>query len=75
MSQAALDRANRILRRIEPLIYARRGLTMAILLVITAVLGWQASKIRPDAGFDTVTLALEMAAPLGSVTVPSNWPF
>jgi hypothetical protein len=52
MSQAALDRANRILRRIEPLIYARRGLTMAILLVITAVLGWQASKIRPDAGFD-----------------------
>ncbi len=52
MSQAAIERANRILRRIEPLIYARRGLTMGILLVITVFLGWQAALIKPDAGFD-----------------------
>jgi predicted RND superfamily exporter protein len=52
MSEAALDRANRILRRIEPLVYARRGLTMTILLVITLFLGYEAALIRPDAGFD-----------------------
>src|SRR5579863_3120758 len=36
----------------EPLIYARRKLTMGILLAITAILGWQAARIQPDAGFD-----------------------
>lgn len=47
-----MSRANRILRAIEPLIYARRTLTMSILFVITVFLGWQASQIKPDAGFD-----------------------
>lgn len=44
--------AERILRAIEPLIYARRKLTMGILLAITAGLAWQASLIQRDAGFD-----------------------
>jgi predicted RND superfamily exporter protein len=47
-----MSRANKILRAIEPLIYAKRGLSMGILLAITAVLAWQASMIKPDAGFD-----------------------
>ncbi|HUP90828.1 MAG TPA: hypothetical protein VM074_01165, partial [Solimonas sp.] len=42
----------RILAAIEPLIYARRGLTMGILLVVTALLLWQMLLIRSDAGFD-----------------------
>lgn len=46
------SRSHRILRAIEPLIYARRALTMAILLAITVFLGWQASQIKRDAGFD-----------------------
>ena len=36
----------------EPLIYARRRLTMGILLLITAFFAYEASKIQPDAGFD-----------------------
>ena len=44
--------AERILRAIEPLIYARRKLTMGILLVITGLLAWQAALIQRDAGFD-----------------------
>ncbi|MBI3171274.1 MAG: hypothetical protein HYZ32_01615 [Hydrocarboniphaga effusa] len=46
------SRAEKILRAIEPLIYARRKLTMGILLAITAALAWQASLIQSDAGFD-----------------------
>jgi hypothetical protein len=46
------SRAEKILRAIEPLIYARRKLTMAILLIITGILTWQASMIQRDAGFD-----------------------
>jgi hypothetical protein len=37
---------------IEPLIYAKRWLTMSILLVITAFLFWQMIQIKRDAGFD-----------------------
>ncbi len=44
--------AERILRAIEPLIYARRKLTMGILLGITVLLAWQAALIKRDAGFD-----------------------
>jgi len=44
--------AERILRAIEPLIYARRKLTMAILVGITVLLAWQAALIKRDAGFD-----------------------
>jgi predicted RND superfamily exporter protein len=36
----------------EPLIYARRKLTMGILLLITAFFLWEALHIQPDAGFD-----------------------
>jgi len=44
--------AEKILRAIEPLIYARPKVTMGILLAITVVLGWQAALIKRDAGFD-----------------------
>ncbi|SEQ05959.1 MMPL family protein [Solimonas aquatica] len=49
---AELTRTQRILRAIEPLIYARRTLTMAILVVATLLLAWQMVQIRRDAGFD-----------------------
>jgi uncharacterized protein len=44
--------AEKILRAIEPLIYARPKMTMGILLGITVLLGWQAAMIKRDAGFD-----------------------
>lgn len=47
-----LTRSQKILASIEPLIYAKRKLTMGILLVITAFLFWQLTQIKPDAGFD-----------------------
>lgn len=47
-----LTKTQKILRAIEPLIYAKRGLTMGILLVITALLLWQMMLIRSDAGYD-----------------------
>ncbi len=47
-----LTTTQKILRLFEPLVYARRSLTMGILLVITAVLFWQMLQIRSDAGFD-----------------------
>ena len=53
MSDTAHEsRAHKILRAIEPLIYAKRKLTMAILLALTAFFLWQAALIKPDAGFD-----------------------
>ena len=42
----------KILAAIEPLIYARRKLTMGILLVLTVWFAWEAGHIRRDAGFD-----------------------
>lgn len=50
--QGAVTTAHRILSAIEPLIFARRKLTMGILLAITALLFWQMVLIKPDAGFD-----------------------
>ena len=47
-----LTKTQKILRAIEPLIYAKRGLTMAIMVVITIALFWQMLLIRSDAGFD-----------------------
>ncbi len=47
-----LTKTQKILRAIEPLIYARRGLTMGILILITIVMLWQMLQIRSDAGFD-----------------------
>ncbi|HUP93184.1 MAG TPA: efflux RND transporter permease subunit [Solimonas sp.] len=46
--------AQTILRFIEPAIYGRRGrrVTLALLLLATALLLWQAVLLRPDAGFE-----------------------
>ena len=40
-----------ILRAIEPLIYAKRAVTMSILLVITVIFGYLASQTQIDAGY------------------------
>jgi len=47
-----LTTTQKILAAIEPLIYARRKLTMSILLILTAWFAWEAAHIKPDAGFD-----------------------
>lgn len=47
-----MSTSTKILRAIEPLIYAKRWLTMSILLVLTAYFAVVASSIKPDAGFD-----------------------
>lgn len=47
-----MSTSTKILRAIEPLIYAKRWLTMGILLVLTAFFAYVASGIKPDAGYD-----------------------
>lgn len=47
-----MSTSTKILRAIEPIIYAKRWLTMGILLVLTAFFAVVASSIKPDAGFD-----------------------
>ena len=42
----------KILRAIEPIIYAKRWLTMGILLVLTAFFAYKAAQLKPDAGYD-----------------------
>lgn len=44
--------ADSILRAVIPLIYARRGLSFAVLALLTLWLGWQATQLQPDAGFE-----------------------
>ncbi len=44
--------AARVLRAVEPLIFARRTAMLWLLLVVTALLAWQMALIRRDAGFD-----------------------
>ncbi len=44
--------AEKILRAIEPLIYAKPKVTMGILLAVTVLLAWAAALIKTDAGFD-----------------------
>ncbi|MDE2149155.1 MAG: MMPL family transporter [Gammaproteobacteria bacterium] len=44
--------AEAVLRIVVPLVYARRRLTFALLLLATVLLGWQAAQIRTSAGFD-----------------------
>lgn len=44
--------ADSILRRVIPLIYARRGLSFGLLMLVTVFLGWHALKLKPDAGFE-----------------------
>jgi predicted RND superfamily exporter protein len=53
MSQTPkLSVSDRVLRAIEPLIYARRKLSMSILLVLTALFAYHTLQIKSDAGFD-----------------------
>ncbi|MGH8460217.1 MAG: efflux RND transporter permease subunit [Stenotrophobium sp.] len=51
-SEAKLGTAHKILSTLEPLIYAKRWLTMGILVVITIFLFAEMMLIRTDAGFD-----------------------
>ena len=41
-----------LLPRVEPLIYARRGLLFLGLLLATLFMGWHAGHLKPDAGFE-----------------------
>ena len=47
-----MSTSTKILRAIEPIIYAKRWLTMGILLALTVFFGYVASGIKPDAGYD-----------------------
>ncbi|HET8882108.1 MAG TPA: efflux RND transporter permease subunit [Solimonas sp.] len=51
-SNNELTRTQRLLRTIEPVIYAKRWLTMTILVIATVLLAWQMVQIKRDAGFD-----------------------
>src|SRR3546814_9769477 len=51
-SNKELTRTQRLLRTIEPVIYAKRWLTMTILVAATVLLAWQMVQIKTDAGFD-----------------------
>lgn len=42
----------KLLRVIEPVVYAQRALTMGILILLTIFFAYSASKIKPDAGYD-----------------------
>ncbi len=44
--------AQAFVRLTEPLIFSRRKLTLTVLAVITVFLGWQATHLRLDTGFD-----------------------
>ena len=48
----SLTKSQKILRAIEPLIYAKRWLTMSILVVLTVFFAIVASTMKPDAGYD-----------------------
>lgn len=47
-----LSRAARLRRWLEPMIFAHRPVMLAALLLITALLGWQAHQLPLDAAFD-----------------------
>ena len=40
-----------VLRLVEPPIFKYRAITLAVLLVLTAFLGWNAAQLRPNAGW------------------------
>ncbi|HEY1181668.1 MAG TPA: hypothetical protein VGE56_05150, partial [Rhodocyclaceae bacterium] len=44
--------AQAFVRLTEPLIFGRRKLTLSVLTIITIFLGWQATHLRLDTGFD-----------------------
>lgn len=46
-----MSATQRILKVVEPAIFGHRWITLAILLVITAFLGWKASQLEPNAGW------------------------
>lgn len=48
----SLTKSQKVLRAIEPLIYAKRWLTMSILVVLTVFFAIVASTMKPDAGYD-----------------------
>ena len=41
-----------ILKVVEPMVFARRGVTLTVLGLITAFLGYHAAQIEPDAGYE-----------------------
>ncbi|MES2684413.1 MAG: efflux RND transporter permease subunit [Pseudomonadota bacterium] len=47
-----MSTSTKILRAIEPIIYAKPRLTMTILVLLTIFFGYVASGIKPDAGYD-----------------------
>lgn len=47
-----MSTSTKILRAIEPIIYAKPRLTMTILVLLTIFFGYIASGIKPDAGYD-----------------------
>ena len=50
--KAKTGMADAILRFIIPLVYARRWLTFSLLAALTVFLAWQATQLKPDAGFE-----------------------
>ena len=46
-----MSMTQRILRIVEPVIFGARWITLAVLIAITAFLGWQASQLQPNAGW------------------------
>lgn len=40
-----------VLRIVEPIIFGKRALTLAVLLFLTAFFGWHAAQLRPNAGW------------------------
>ena len=40
-----------VLRRVEPIIYGRRRVVLVVLAIATALLAWQASMLKPQAGW------------------------
>lgn len=46
-----MSATQRILKVVEPAIFGHRWITLAILLLITAFLGWKAAQLEPNAGW------------------------
>ncbi|NNF15775.1 MAG: RND family transporter, partial [Gammaproteobacteria bacterium] len=51
-SNAAEHRAGHVERIAERLLFGNRPVVLAILLIVTVILAWQASQLRPDASFE-----------------------
>jgi uncharacterized protein len=44
--------AQAFVRLTEPMIFGRRGITLSVVAIITVLLGWQATHLKIDAGFE-----------------------